>query len=373
MTIHTARRWMPALLGALVLAQPVQAEPLKLKLSGDVRLRLERDWGSVTATGLPRADRTRSRIRARLVAKANLADGLMFTVRARTGGKGSQQNANITFVDFSGNRPDPMGITLDQFEVAWKGKNFAIDAGRMPLPFYTQNEYLWDGDIDPLGLATHITLPIAETRKLGFAAGMFAMPVGLANYSGQLAVGQLTYADAHANLALGLFHMRPSRTNPNRLTLLDGNGLRIYSILAASGHYRSRVDGVTIGLGVDLFRNLENYDDPSDPIGQAGQNQRTGYVLSASLGDNAVPDHLQVGYRYLHIERLAVNASYSHDDVSRLGSLSQAANTDLAGHDIYANFAISKRMTIGARMMLVHRLTDHEDAKRARVDLIYSF
>jgi hypothetical protein len=83
--------------------------------------------------------------------------------------------------------------------------------------------------------------------------------------------------------------------------------------------------------------------------------------------------HFQLGYRYFHMERLAVNASYAHDDLARFGTAAQAALTDLKGHDLYANVAITKELTIGVRAMAVERITNIEDGKRARLDLVYKF
>ena len=365
--------WTLASASALLLHAPAQANPLAPKVTADIRVRLEQDWDSTTATGAPRADRLRSRIRARVAARFAPADHLTVTMRVRTGGKGSQQNANVTFADFSGNRPDRLGLALDQFAIGWKGKVAGLEAGRMIFPFFTQNEFMWDADINPLGVAANAALPLGKQATLKATLGYFALPVGLADYSGRLAAGQLTYSDRHVTLAGGIFHMEPSRSDPDRLTLLDGNGQRVYTVLALNGRYTQKLAGRPLTLGIDLFHNLKNYRDPLDTVGLANNNQRTGYVFSASLGDTSAPRHIQLGYRYFHIERLAVNSSYSHDDVSRLGVPSQAANSDLAGHDIYANYAVNRHLTAGLRFMLVHRLTNPENGKRFRLDLTYSF
>lgn len=366
-------RWTLAIPAALVLHAPALGKPLEPKVSADVRVRLEQDWDSVTATGAPRADRLRSRIRARLAARFEPADHLTVAVRVRTGGKGSQQNANVTFADFSGNRPDTLGVTLDQFEIGWKGKSAGLEAGRIIFPFFTQNEFMWDADINPLGVAANATLPLGKQATLKATLGYFALPVGLVGYSGHLTAGQLTYSDRHVTLAGGIFHMRPSRTDSDRLTLLDGNGQRAYTVLALNGRYTQKLAGRPLTLGIDLFHNFEQYRDPLDTVGFANNGQRTGYVFSAGWGVTAAPHHVQIGYRYFHIERLAVNSSYSHDDISRLGVPSQAANSDLAGHDIYANYAVNRHLTLGLRFMLAHRLTNPEDGKRFRLDFNYSF
>ena len=368
-----SRRWAFAITTALVLHAPAQGQPLKPKLSADVRLRLEQDWDSVTATGAPRADRLRSRIRARLAARIEPANHLTVAMRVRTGGKGSQQNANVTFADFSGNPTEKLGVSLDQFEIDWNGKSAGIQAGRMTYPFFTQNEFMWDADINPLGVAAYASLPIGKQATLKATVGHFTLPVGLANYAGRLTAGQLTYSDRHVILAGGIFHIQPSHTDPDSLRLLDGNGQRAYTVLALNGRYTQKLAGKPLALGVDLFHNFERYRDPLDAMGFANYNQRDGYVFSALLGDTSGPRHFQFGYRYFHIERLAVNSSYSHDDISRLGVPSQAANSDLAGHDIYANYAVNRHLTVGIRFMFAHRLTNPEDNRRFRLDLNYSF
>lgn len=94
----------------------------------------------------------------------------------------------------------------------------------------------------------------------------------------------------------------------------------------------------------------------------------TGYVLSAAWGDTSKPGRAQVGYRWFRMEKLAVNGSYAQDDTFRAGT-----GTDLKGHDIYSNYAITRALTLGIRAAAVERLTTREDGKRARLDLTYKF
>ena len=73
------------------------------------------------------------------------------------------------------------------------------------------------------------------------------------------------------------------------------------------------------------------------------------------------------------MEKLAVDASYAHDDLARLGTASQAALTDLRGHDLYANYAVTGHLTAGVRTIFSHRLSNAEDDDRARFDVSYAF
>jgi len=357
---------------ALALASPaaIAQDTAPFAVSGDLRLRFEQDWDSQTASGAKREERTRARIRARINAKAELGNGFVFKGRVRTGGDGSQQNANITFADFDDNRTDELKVVVDQYSLVWQGSSGGVEAGRMAFPFFTANEYFWDGDVSPLGVAGNASVPMFGA-KLKLNAGGFKLPIGLRDYAGDLFAGQAVLESGAATVAAGVFGFDADVDDSDRRLLLDGNGSRDYTILAANAQYKFRVGGKALVLNADLYQNLEDYARTADAISRANRDERTGYVVAAAWGDTNGPGHLQVGYRYFHIEKLAVNASYAHDDVARFGTAAQAALTDLEGHDVYANCAITSALTIGVRAMIVERLSNREDAKRARVDFIY--
>lgn len=345
----------------------------ELDVSGDVRLRFEQDWDSHTSAGVERPERTRSRVRLRLNAAVKLDHGLTLHGRIRTGASGGQQYANITFADYDGNSVDELHFTADRFSIAWKGRQAGAELGRMAFPFFTPNEYFWDGDISPLGVSANYTLHVSPSARVKLIGGAFELPVALSESSGRLFAGQLVSSQGPASLAGGYFRFEADTGDTDRLRLLDGNGSRDYSILALNGQYRLAAAGKPLTLGVDYYRNLETYDDPADAIALANRNERTGYVVSTAWGDTADPGRFQLGYRYFHMEKFAVNASYAHDDVARFGTASQAALTDLQGHDLYANYALTRSVTIGVRAMKVERITNGEDGTRARLDLSYAF
>lgn len=343
------------------------AEPPALDISGDVRVRLEQDWDSQTETGVKREERTRARIRARLNAKADLGDGFILRGRVRTTGE-SPQSANITFADLDGNPEDDLKVIVDRYSLAWQHSAVGIEAGRMAFPFFTPNEYLWHNDVAVLGLAGNLGVPLTNSANLKFSGGAFKLLVGPARYSGKLIAGQAVLERGPAVLAAGLFRFDADRSDEDRLLLRDGNGSRDYSILAFNAQYKLRASGKPLVVGADLYRNLEGYRGALDPISRAHADQRTGYVFSAAWGDASEPHHLLLGYRWFRMEKLAVNGSYAHDDPFRAGAV-----TDLKGHDIYANYAITNAFTLGIRAMAVERLTTREDGKRVRLDLTYKF
>lgn len=355
------------------LTSPAAAtEEPAIDLSGDVRMRLEQDWGSRTAVGDRRNDRTRVRIRARLRAAVELGDGFWFNAGLRTGLPQNQQGANVTFADFSGNPSESLRFVPDRYVLGWRHKGFGIEIGRTAVPFFTQNEYFLDGDLSPQGVSAGLSEDAGRDIKVRLTAGAFRMPAGHA-FSGALYAGQATVKAKRATAAIGLFKFAADRNDPDRLLLADANGERDYGVLTLNAQYRLPAGKSDLTLGLDLYRNLQGYAGYTDPISQGFRDERTGFVLSAAWGDTRKTGNVQIGYRYFRIERLAMNASYAHDDVARLGNAQQAALTDLRGHDLFANYALNSRLTLGVRTMAARRISSREDGRRARIDLIYSF
>lgn len=376
MQYHECSAASYAAIGLAILCAATTAEAQDgptLDVSGDVRLRVEQDWDSETGTGAMRDDRARSRIRLRLGAKASLGRGVTVEGRLRSAIPGSQQNANVTFADFNGNSDDTLKTLADRYAVSWQGDGAGVTAGRMGFPFYTQNEYFWDGDITPLGAAAHFALPLPAAGKLTLTGGAFLLPAGLDGYSGSLAAGQARYQAGGTTLAAGYFRFDADRSDPERLLLLDGNGERDYGIVVFDARHELSAGGKPLALGADLFHNLKGYSGSSDPFTLAHRKERTGYVLQAAWGGTARPGDWQVGYRYSRVEQLAVNASYAHDDIARFGTAAQARLSDLVGHDLYANYAVARGLTAGVRAMVARRISNGEDGKRVRLDLVYGF
>jgi hypothetical protein len=209
--------------------------------------------------------------------------------------------------------------------------------------------------------------------KLKFNAGAFKLPVSLARYSGALYAGQAVFTAPRVTFAAGLFRFDADLRDPDRFMLLDDNGSRDYAVLAINSQYVVRAGGRPLTVGGDFYRNLKGYGSAPDAVGGSNDGQRTGYVLSAAWGDLRSPRHFQLGYRYFRMEMLAVDSSYSHDDVARLGTPAQADLTDLKGSDVFANYVVTKRLTLGVRAMFTHRITNAEGNRRARFDLVYNF
>ncbi len=166
--------------GKLKMSTPIT----ELEIYGDARVRYEIRNGN---SGAPSTlvtnpndaqQRNRARYRLRLGLRGTLVDDWFFGLRLET--STSARSTNVTFGDDSG----PFGKTSDgafvgQAYVGYKGlRDVTLTAGRMPNPFITSS-MVWDGDINPEGLAQQYK----HTFNLSFGGGSAAASAGAESYS----------------------------------------------------------------------------------------------------------------------------------------------------------------------------------------------
>ena len=362
---------------SVLLPSTAAAGPLmdgKLKLFGDVRLRLERDWDSTRSDGTQRDDRDRMRGRLRFGFAYEINDTVSFGGRIRTGSRESQQSPHVTF----GEDFQPEELNVDKLYIraevgklwAWGGKN--------SFPFWRQNELFWDDDVTPEGLAAGYGLKLGSSGKLDFRTGFFILDDPEASNElsdkARLLAGQVvfTFKPSRANLAVaaGYFDFED---NPN----LSNAALRDldYRILVVG--FQAGVQGLPkpLVLGVDYMENTEDYPDTV-----FSGDQTTGYVLSASFGGLKDKGDWLLAYYYAHIEEFAVVAFLAQDDWVRWGSATQTRSSNLEGHEFRAAYGMGPKLNLVARLYVVDGIelrsesaVAKEDGKRFRLDLNVKF
>src|SRR5690606_58123 len=116
-----------------------RAAPGELSWSGDLRLRYENDWDSQNASGTPRTDRQRGRVRLRGAVTYDFSENWSIGARARTGSHRSQQSPHLTFAADNGGNDD-VEIVADRYFLQYRGNGSTLWVGRNSLPFWKQNE-----------------------------------------------------------------------------------------------------------------------------------------------------------------------------------------------------------------------------------------
>jgi putative porin len=356
-------------------ATPAPVEPASaLTFSGDLRLRYEWDWDSHNGSGVARTDRDRARVRARLNAGYKFSSEWSFGARLRTGNRFSQQSPHLTFSS-NDHLNDDFEVQLDRYFVQYKTSGFTGWAGRNNSPFWQQNEFLWDDDVTPTGVAGTYETKIDE-GSLAATVGAFYLPDGAVDLNGHMLGGQLKYSIAvkpsQFTVAAGL-HFFDGKNGAKNLR--NRNGARDYAIGVLSAQWSTPLaSGIPLTLGADFFNNFEDYSAAdAAPLSPTNADETTGYVLSVQIGQLKKAHDWTLGYYYAHMGTFAVNASYSQDDWQRFGSGSQTDGTDIKGHELRASYAISKSINVVARYFIVDAITSVQDGKRFRIDLNWKF
>jgi len=355
---------LPVLLTAQLLTSAIDASAAifateEFEVYADMRLRGEHDWDSQDATGVPRHDRPRLRVRARLGFDYHRDDHLSFAMRLRTGAQENHQSANVSILGFGAD--DDTGdadFNFDRWLVRYQREGLWTWAGRDEKPFWQPNDMFWDADAVNLGY--------------------HSLPVGMRNFSGNLASGQVvwrgTFGGVDLTVAGGVFRFDADPDDADGQRLLNGNGARDYTIAVLNGQARVPLGGRPLSVGADFMHNAENYDpDDEDPFTAAHADQIDGYVLSGLYGGLEERADWLVGYYFARIETLAVHSSYAEDDWVRWGTAEETRASDLKGHELRAGYAFSPTINLLARLFLVEAITSVEDGKRFRVDLNIEF
>lgn len=162
-----------------------------MEVFGDLRFRLEEDWDSKQSDGTARDDRGRARLRARIGVKIRPTDSLEFTTRLRTGSRASQQSPHITLHDFNDNDTGDKDLVFDKWYMRLQGTHAWVWGGRNSLPFWKQNELLWDDDATVAGAAVGYNYPLGQGGLSGNLAYLL-LPDGMDRFNGDMWLAQLS-------------------------------------------------------------------------------------------------------------------------------------------------------------------------------------
>lgn len=343
----------------------------KLKLFGDVRFRTELDRNSKKKDGSFRNDRDRLRYRIRFGFKYNLNKNFEFGARIRSGNPFNQQSPHITI----GNEFHSGDFSVDKVYIKVKDKSgLWLWAGKNGMPFWEQNEMLWDGDVNPEGLASGGKFNINDNMHIMPVLGYF-----IENRSGKSFIDDSRILAAQVRLS--------NKFNDNKLVLSTGfiNANKIpekpdyvdtftknYSIWASSLQFNLKSVGLT--LGVDYFKNLADYKN-NENVADIFKDQTTGYVTSIKYGLGK----FQFGYYFAHIEKYAVIDYFAQDDWVRWGNKNYTRSSNYGGHEFRVKYKIAKNFNTVFRAYFVEGLkiipggTDLETGTRIRLDFNIKF
>ena len=315
----------------------------KTQFKGDVRFREE----TVHNDGVPNnKDQDRQRIRARLGAYSEINPQVDTGIRIATG---SNDDARSTNQDLN-NYFDKKSIWLDQGYVDYHPdaiKNLHLIGGKMPQPWVSMGDIIWDSDINPEGLAATYKYPLGGSTELFGSAGHYTLKDNVDGEGVQFKHDLRLYA--------GQLGARFAITDSMKMTL--GGSIYAYDnddnsacpttgtvtapcALAVNGNSPNEEFKLYEGFGQLDFSNLPV---PLSLYGQyvnnkdASNDQDTGWLA----GVKSKIYGFAVDYNYRDVQRNAVVGAFTDSDFAN-------GFTGSRGSKLKVSYELDKNFTLGA-------------------------
>lgn len=334
-----------------------------VKISGDMRYRHE------LVHEEERASRTRHRIRARVGVSADVRHDLAVVFRVASGSS-DPVSANQT-LDGGASSKD-VWIDLACFD--WRPAlvpGLSLSGGKVENPFRRVGGtgLLWDGDLNPEGLAlTHSASFGAlgaflnlggfwvEERSEGADSGLFGLQAGLRF--------DVPGGDVHLLGGLGYFDYGNAKGHPTFYDPDDSFG----NSTDASGNYAADFDELEafaeIGFALGWVPTAVFGDFVTNTA--AGDDEE-GWLIGLALGRCEEPGSWELRYNYRRVEADAVVGAFTDSDFAGGG-------TDVEGHEFGLEYQMARRVKTGVTYFLSKKdLDEGIDYERFQLDIGFKF
>ena len=341
-----------------------------VKISGDLRYRHE----SIDAESSDRwkKGRHRHRIRARLGldAKVNNEWSLGFRIAS---GASEPTSTNQSLDD--GFSSKDLWLDLAYFDwhpEATEGLN--VYGGKMKNPFYRvgKNQLIWDGDVNPEGIAAKYKILFGEYDTLhinvgGFWAEESSSDVDQSLWSAQAYLKHKFQDKSYLLGGVSYFGYANTRGKSTLFDDEDGYGNTVttvgdrtfyvndYDIIEGFGEY-----GFKVGeMPVSVFGNYVQNTAATTP-------EDTGWLIGFKLNKAKNPGSWQFSYNYRDLEKDAVIGVFSDSDFIGGGTAGK-------GHKFGFKYQLAENLQTGLTYFLNERGANDDDYRRLQVDLAFKF
>ena len=323
-------------------------------LSGDLRLRYE----SIEEEDLN--DRERERYRARLSLSATANDKFKAVIQLASGGD-NPVSANQDF-------EDSLDIRLDLAYVDWTPNDHThAYGGTMNNPLFRvgDNPLIWDGDLNPEGIA----MAFEPGRFFGSIGGFVVAKRSGSDdswlYTGQGGV-KLAVADgAIFTVGAGYYHYtntignKPFYRDRPKGNSVDGEGnfLFNYHLLEFFAQYEIAIGNWPFTVFTHWVQNTEV--DIED----------TAYALGVKVGKAREQGTMQFSWAFMDIGADAAMGIFTDSDFA-------AGNTDARGHLLKGKYALTKSFFLGGTLILTDvdiSSGNKHDYTRLQLDIEFKF
>jgi hypothetical protein len=338
----------------------------KTQFKGDVRVRQE----NIDVDGQTDSqNQSRQRIRARLGAYTEINPQVSTGIRIASGGNTGDARSTNADLDNYFTKKD-LWLDLGYIDYAPTAiKNLHIIGGKMNQPWVSMGDVIWDGDINPEGLAATYSFPLSGKTELFGSAGHYTLKNNidaegtqfrhdLRMYAGQLGAKFAPTDNLKVTLG-GSVYGYDNDSTPNGIAALAVNGNTTTEFRLYEGFGQVDISGLGLPLGVyGQYVVNDESTDGNDTAWLAGVKTKVfGFGLD---------------YNYRDVQRNAVVGAFTDSDFSN-------GYTGARGHKLKIGYEIDKNFSVGATYFLAD--ADHipnagrtdADAKTLQLDMEAKF
>jgi type II secretory pathway pseudopilin PulG len=344
-----------------------------IKISGDLRYRHE-SIDAQTDSDWARGH-NRNRVRARLNINAKLDEGWDLGFRLASG-SADPASTNQTLADSFSTK----GFWLDLAYFDWhplsmEGLN--LYGGKMKNPFYKvgKTELVWDGDLNPEGIAAKYVMPLSESDNLHINGGGFWVDEsssgvdtslwGIQTYlnhefeNKQYVLGGLSYYD-YGNIknrgslqntwSTGTSFFGNTATG----TIYDSD----YDLVEGFAEYGFQCGGMPLAVFGNYVQNT---------VASTGEDEA--WLIGLKVNKAKDPGSWDFRYNYRELEADAVLGAFADSDFIGGG-------TDGKGHEFGLNYQLTKNIQAGLTYFINERdrgSGSDDNYRRLQADLIFKF
>lgn len=269
----------------------------KVKLKGDVRFRYQtedKDSSDVS--------RDRYRVRARAGIYANPDENWEAAIGFATGGSDPRSTNSTLDSQFSS-----LGVVVDYAYAKYSpNKTFSIMGGKIKNPIWGTKDLLWDGDINPEGIAAEINYNINDNVKLFVTPGYFMLDEYKSSEDDPAMIFLQPGIDWKINDTVGLKFAAAYYDFTN----IAGND---FSEFSGGGNstdeydlwlYDYKATTLDVDLGFKLKADFLDYVNVfGQYVNSDADNDNTGYLYGFKIGDKSLNTlkswEFKVNYRHL--------------------------------------------------------------------------
>ena len=360
----------------------------RFEFSGDMRARHESFWFDRDPLGVEATNRYRLRYRLRLNAKAAVNDWFSVGFRIATGDDHYSSNQTLgSSVSGDPQEWDAHGLNLRraymQAKLPFDGVKAAVQFGKVGNPFIWKvgKDYLWDGDINPEGVAFKMSANPSENTTAFLNLGYFIVDEEGGGKDPHVFGAQVG----------GEFGVSDTLAVGGRLSYYNWRSLKADFITrnAADGNLAGGVEGGTdneISVGeLSLYARTTSIDGwPILAYGTYAQNFDAESTLGASKEDTAFGIGLEVGDKkrfaklgvaYWEMEANAVPANFVDSDLFD-------GHTNREGFVFYGSKTVFKNTDLNLTLFMGEEIEDgpafvgdlgNADRIRLQTDLVVKF